>query len=141
MNKRLLSIILTPVIVISLCLFAQHVGGGLIHHHVKVTNTTSNQAQITLRTFDGHTQQTTVAPGQQYTFDTGVKCPRALNGEMDKYNPSFTHKIQILGACTNNGSPYTSVSDCSLSCKSSNFRLICQPRNIYDGVACYFVKD
>lgn len=141
MNKKLLSIILTPVIVISLCLFASHVGGGLIHHHVKVRNTTDDQAQITLRTFDGHTKQATVAPNQQYTFDTGVKCPHALGGEMDKYSRSFTHKIQILGICTNNGRSYNSLDDCSLSCKSSNFRLICQPRDTIEGVACYFAKD
>ena len=99
MNKILLSIVLTPIIVISLCLFAPHVEGGLIHHHVTVNNQTDESAQITLRTFDGHTQQATVAPGAQYKFDTGVKCPRALYGDMNWYN-IHGNRIQILGACT-----------------------------------------
>ncbi len=140
MNRILLSIVLTPSIVISLCLFAPHVEGGLIHHHVTVTNQTSEGAQVTLRTFDGHTQKATVAAGAQHKFDTGIKCPRALYGDMDWYS-NRGNRIQIEGACTGDGKPYFDVKDCSLNCKSSSFRLICQPRNNANGVACYFVKD
>ncbi len=139
MNKRLLSIVLAPIIVISLCLIVAHVEAGLIHHHVTVTNTTSDQAQITLKTFDGHTLQAAVAPGAQYQFDTGVKCPRGLSGDMDKW--VIGNRVHISNACTDDGRTYGDVSECSLNCKSSTFRLICQPRDNYVGVACYFVKD
>ena len=139
MNKILLSIVLTPIIVISLYLFAPHVEGGVIHHHVTVNNSTSDQAQITLWTYDGHTQQATVAPGAQYKFDTGVKCPQALSGDMNGYHING-QRIKISpGICTKDGSPSDYYKDCGLNCASSSFTLICQPRPA--GVACYFVKD
>ncbi|HPL62702.1 MAG TPA: hypothetical protein PK587_02945 [Syntrophales bacterium] len=140
MNKILLRIVLTPIVVIFLCLFAPHVEAGLIHHHVTVKNETQNSAQITVRTFDGHKLQATVAAGGKHQFDTGVKCPRAVYGEMDWY--AHGRKIQIEGACTGgSGQPYSDVNDCGLNCASSSFRLICQPRDNYNGVACYFVKE
>jgi hypothetical protein len=123
-KKRMFAIVMIPVMVIALFVVVKYVPAGVIHHKVRVINTSGWTARITLVTGDDHKYSATVNSGAEHTFEVGAKCSKFLIGVVEAGYPVKTDTKIEQYYCVRSGEHALSPAACMISCQSSHHTLI-----------------
>lgn len=128
------------LVLLGICICANTATAGLIHHKIKVRNTTSGTADIALTTADGHKLQATINSNSEYTFNIGVKCAKYLKGGVSS---NYAYSQQAIDQkypyyCVRDGRSSPTPSACVMSCASSEHKITFSI--YYDGSSSYIFE-